>query len=326
MSASLLYPDMDLKLGVDGEVPFGSLSDDGCCSDSLCTPFCATACSFLDLLPSGPLWDWQKSQALQSLAGDGGPCDPDSYAPKDCPTMADYAVYGARVLHEMVQTVLWPAIRESSPVTAYSTVDDWLNRYAWEDCYRQICNFSGSNAPYSYIGECGPTLCPPEFSPGFEVALKHAILVSLSRAQRGVIKNLAGINWVIQPLNARIYPRQPWPEDVQRFVNGECGTEDANCLCEGAITEEEPPCFCDELEFEICAISQTFPAAPGLNSHCEPPGPGFSAAQTFICDGEERLVYPGVIAADCIVRSLLTRKCPNILYRCEPNPIVELPS
>jgi hypothetical protein len=314
MAAALLYPDLDLRLGADGEVPAGALSDDGCCGDALCVPFCATACSFLDLLPSGPLWDLQKAEAVQALtAGDGEPCDPDGYEPKDCPSMADYAVYGARVLHEMVQTILWPVIREASPVTAHSSVDDWLERFAWEDCYRQICTFAGQGAPYSYLGACGPTLCPPEFTTEFEEALKHAIIVSLNRARHGVIKNLAGINWVIAPLGAAVAPRMPWPTDVQALVNGDC-------------QQDDPPCFCDEAALEICQTSELFPAAPGPRSHCEPPAAPLSASQVFICDGEERLVYPGVIAADCIVRSLLTRKCPSILTRCEPSIAINPPA
>lgn len=298
------YPGIDLRLGADGMVPHAVLPDDGCCFGGLGEGFCATACSFLDLLPSGPMWDSQKAEAVRIVSAGGQDlCGPICLPEQSCPTMASYAVYAARILHMMVQTILWPSIREQDPQTAVSTLDDWLSRYAWDDCYRKTCGVPLEQSPYSYIGDCGPTLCLPSFPADFEAALKHAILVSLHRANRGIIKNLDGLNWVIAPLGAALSPRLPLPDEVQNFVDGSC-------------EQEDPPCFCDVAEFSICQSGETIPAAPGLFSHYQPEAAPIPAKQSFDCNGEMREVYPGVVAAECIVRSLLTRKCPTILYRC----------
>lgn len=299
----LRYPETQLALGADGYVPLNSAEfNDGCCPDPLCVPVCSTACSFVDLLPSGPMWDRQKEAAKSQLEECGG--EPGEEA---CPTMAGFAIYAARVMHDMVDNILWPTIRESSPATAVATLDDWLDRYGWQDCYRSTCRseYDAMFSPYENQGACGSYYCPTDFSIEFECALKHAILQALVRMQRGVIKNLDGINWVIAPLGATLAPRRPWPADVQRFLNNPCPEDELN------------PCFCDEVALHLSPSGDTLPGCPtaACGSAAEP----VSARQRYRCGTEDPVqLYPGIIAAECIVRAMLTRKCPNIITHTEP--------
>lgn len=301
-SARLLYPKEPLLLGVDGfTLRSGALQDDGCCPDPLCIPFCNTACSFIDLLPSGPMWDMQKAQAVRCIPECADDCGDD-----DCPSMASFAVYGARVLHDAVQNILWPAIRESNPATAVTTLDDWLDRYGWQDCYRTCCRseYLAMFSPYETPSDCGDTrFCAPTFSAAFECALKHGILLSLERLRRGVIKNLDGINWIIQPLGAIVRPKQPYPKDVSDYLKGNCDVEDGG-----------PPCFCGEVKLEICDNADELPGCPIEACLTDPTT--VPALQPYTCEGVTTYLYPGVIAAECIVRSMLSHKSPSMLSRC----------
>lgn len=299
----LRHPTGPLRLGVDGYRHYSpSVEEDGCCPDPLCAPICSTICSFVDLLPEGPMWDRQKEEAKASAPECGG-AEVD-----DCPTMAKFAVYGARVLRDQIDNILWPTIRESNPATAVTTLDDWLDRYGWQDCYRSFCRdgYLAMFSPYEREGDCGSEYCPPEFSDEFECAMKHGILVSLTRAQRGGIKNLDWLNWVIAPLGASIQPRRPWPDNVARHLQAEPCEED----------DEGTPCFCDVVELELCNVGDTLPGCP-VEACGEEPSPA-AAVQPYACEGEPtKNVYPAVFAAECIIRSLLRRKCPNIIYRCD---------
>lgn len=312
-TASILYGgNAKLRLTADGMRPATSVAVDRCCPEVLCVPLCDTLCSFVDLLPSGPLWDYQKSEAKR-VVGEAENCA--GPYETDCPSMAWYAVYGGLVLHDIVQQLLWPTIREASPETAVTTLDSWLERYGWEDCYTSHCRSLGSLglSPYERPGDCGPIYCEPSFSDEFNCALKHAILLSLVRAQRGFIKTLDGINWVLEPLRAVVRPRAPYPDDYQSFIAGELEVE---------------PCLCREAEFEICQSSELLPGCPPLDSNCGNQAEPQNMAQLYQCepDDPEILVYPAVLAAECIVRSFMKRQCPNIVYRCaKSGPIPQPP-
>jgi hypothetical protein len=311
-TARLHQPTGKLILGADGYTLQNNADlDDGCCTDVLCAPFCDTACSFISLLPSGPMWDKQKQEAVRQVVECGGEA-----SIGDCPSLALYAVYAARVLIEMRETILFPAVRESKPATAITTLDDWLERYGWQDCYRSTCrsDYQAMFSPYEIEGGCGTEYCPAVFDATFECALKHAILLSLVRMQRGVIKNLDGINWVIAPLGAALSPKR-WPTVVNEYLRGDCPPE----------PDETIPCFCDVAEFEICQTVDALPLCP--STMCETmPQTYVAAIQTYQCaDNPPVELYPGVIAAECIVRAMLQRKCPNIIYRCDttvPPPII----
>lgn len=292
-----IYPGTALTLGADGFVPAGKITGDDCCAQPLTPSFCTTACSMIGLLPSGPLWDTAKARAIEAIqrTGDIAFCDiPVCPEPEKCPTMADYAIYAAMVYVENVNSILWPAIREASPATAVSTVDDWLSRYAWSDCYKNACG--RPDTPFNFPGECGITFCNPVYPTDFDAALKHGILQALVRAKKGVIKNLAGLNWIVAPLGAAVRPVQPWPDDVQDYLDNGC--DDAPCPC-GALLEVYP-------------ASDTLLAAPGPFSNRTAPADPVAAIQ---CDVAALPVYPGVIAADCVLRSIVT-KCPNVIRAC----------
>lgn len=311
-TAAFQFPGQALTNGADGFLPTGLVSADNCCPDPLCIPLCDTLCAFVDLLPSGPMWDFQK-QAAKRAVGEAANCEP-PYG-NVCATMASYAIYAGTVLNDMVQTILWPTIRESNPLTAVDTQDDWLDRFGWVDCYKQNCRAIdlAELTPYEYRGNCGPIYCPTEFGDAFDCALKFAILSALVRLQRGFLKNLDGLNWVIEPLGAQVSPVVPYPQEYLDYVSGQC-------------TQDEPPCFCDEVQLQICPTSDTLPGCPSLDSNCGGVNPPVAAAQQYTCGDPPVTVtlYPGVIAAECLVRSILTRKCPNIIYNC-PGTVTPFP-
>jgi hypothetical protein len=268
------------KLGVDGYVPFAVLAGDGCCvGDVTAVDLCAFVCSFVELLPTGPLWDTAKTKALVTFTqgGDYDTCAA-CYSEKSCTTMVDYAIYAARVLHHAITNILAPAINEASPLTAVATVGDWLERYGWQDCYRNACRVTPEAVgPYEYLDECGPVFCDRAFPATYEATLQRQILLALHRARRSGVYNLASLNWIAEPLGAVLTPRNV-PE-----VPADCAS-------------------CGNVQLEICATGDRFA--------------GISATRTFNCGGVPRTVYPGVLAAACILQGLLPKKCPQIIFPC----------
>lgn len=296
----LYYPGQTLKLGVDGMVPFAPPTNDDCCAYTLCMSEEQAACSFLDLLPTGPLWDGTKTKVRQQIIDAGG-IPPEGF---DCASMVTYAAYLGLVLKDIVDSTIGVSIRESEAYTAVN-YDAFLARLNWQDCYRSACRsaYLAQFSPYELLDpECKTSeYCPTAFPVAFENALKHAIIVSLTRAQRGFIHNLDGINWVIAPLGA-VLQAGPYPDDVQE------------CLDNGAPCTD---CYCEEATFTICNVGNTIPGAPTVASFCGNEPPAVAARHHYTCGGADIYLYPAVIAAECIVRAYLPAKCPNILYRCD---------
>lgn len=299
-----------MVLTADGKQAVARVRKSGCCTDALCGP--RSDCLNLSSLPSGQMWDGPKQEWAQILGEHGGLPDyansPGLESP--CPTMVSYAVFNRLMLRCAVDTFLIPAFRESDPRTAVTTVDDWLSRLGWQDCYRNVCRdgYSAQFSPYEVPDlECGGTrFSQVRFSDELEAATKHAILASLWRLRMGVIRNLCGINWVIEPLRAELKPAA-YPPHVQDYLDG-------NCECpEGA------PCFCEDVALEIWATSETIPAAPTAETFCggvageEIPG----CESVEMSDGTTREICPALAAAECIARSMLNQKCPNIIRRRE---------
>lgn len=307
MTAELLYLDQPLVLGVDGRVPSSVLAEDcGGCLDIPCADDAAFICSFIDLLPCGPMWDRQKDEAKELItANDGVP--PGGFL---CNSMVTLAILVAQALGFNVRSVLGANLRESSPHTAATTVDDWLLRYDWTDCYRSTCTteFIANLSPYHCPDECGSlTYVATDFPAEFEAALKHAILQSVFRFSRGVLKNLDGINFVIEPLGARIDPLYSQP--VLNFI-----ADPSSCDC--TDPNECPPCWRDEIQFQITGTSTTLPGAPSADSFCGERAADVNAEQEYTdCDGVVQLLRPGVIAAECFVRAMLPQYCPNLIIR-----------
>ena len=311
MTKALYGDNLAVRLTNDGLEPWADIDqqDLECCADPLCRPVTETACSFVELLPSGPMWDKEKSDVQQIVNAFGLPPVVDD--PFPCMSMAVYAAYMGQVLDHNIKTILQSYVREMNPLTARDSIDDWLERYGWIDCYRNSCRalFFSEFSPYERMTEIDDCerfeYCPHEYSPEFEAALKHAILRSLVRASRGVIRSLAGINWIIEPLGAQLILSDiaELHPDLQDYIlNGsaeECGGE---------------PCFCDMVSLDIIGVGDTLPGAPG--ELCDPPPLDVPALQEYICDNEPAVMLrPGVIAAECIVRSLLPYRCPNIIHR-----------
>lgn len=206
----------------------------GCCSDPLCTTAVTHACTFLSLLPNGPLWDGERCRVQEAIQANGGLPDgtDDIFA---CPSLVTYAVYLSSVLNDTVENIITPSVRESSVHTAVDTLDDWLLRFNWVDCYRGSCSSQYERLFSPYLNTdpqaCEGELCedPATFwDDDFDRALKHALVVSLDRASRGVIKNLDGINWVIEPLGAVASVPAVLPVAVQDYLDGNvdaCGND-----------------------------------------------------------------------------------------------------
>jgi len=211
----------------------------------------------------------------------------------------------------MVHNALWPALRESNPYTAVTTLDNYLLRLQWEDCYNQHCRavLLGEITPLEIWTECGPLFCPPDYPPELEAALKKNVAIALTRANMGVIKNLCGLNWIIEPLGAALTPIYPAVPD--QGLPAPPYDPDQPC---------EPPACSENVSFSICNTRDWLEGV-GTGDICETltPLPRVPAYWTS-CDkpaGLPEVVWPGVLAAECIVRSMLPYKCPTTpIIRC----------
>lgn len=306
MTAELRYPGAALLFGVDGRVPSTVLAED-CdgCLDIPCADDVAYLCSFVDLLPCGPLWDTQKEAVRNQIAEAGG-------IPEcgfECPSMPVLAAFIGQNLSTNVRSILGANLRESNPLTAVETVDDWLDRLGWSDCFRTACTADEIDAasPYTASDGCGGvTYVATDFPADFEAALKHAILRSVVRFGRGVIKNLDAINYVIEPLGVTFAPA--YSARVQCYIDD----PDAACPC-GA----NAPCWANEIRFKLTPTGTTIPGAPTADSFCGECADPVAIEQTYSNGVDTVQLYPNVIAAECFVRALLPRTCPNIIERCD---------
>lgn len=310
-----LYPKSILKLGVDGHVPNGVVTHDNCCTDKVCVSEAQMACTFIDLLPDGQLWDRQKMEVKARIADSG------VVEGSDSTSMVSYAAYLGRVLTDIVNNGIAPSIYESDPFTASITIDSHLERLRWVDCYNSACSaaFLQESNPYSHLNDCNRwEYCASEFPEDFDRALKHGILVSLTRLNRGIIKNVDGINWVIEPLGARLEP--VFTDEVQDFLDYNA----ANPLSlRGLGVNDDGCCWCTDAAYKIVSTSNTIPGAP-TTDYCGTPPPPVAAEQLYTCEGQpDQLLFPGVLAAECIAQSLMPRPCPNLIVERETNLVPE---
>jgi hypothetical protein len=117
----------------------------------------------------------------------------------------------------------------------------------------------------------------------------------------GVIKNLCGINWIIEPLGAEIKPvTTPRPTHP--------------------IFDPCDPFNCSDAAFEICN-TRDWLEGPGSGDICETqmPLPQVPAYWDRGCDrplGLPDRIWPAVLAAECIVRSMLPPCVTNITRCC----------
>lgn len=285
---------MTIRIGADCETDEATRDPDPCCPRDICeVDLCGTMCSFIQLLPNGPLWDRAKAHGIDFFRSYSW-CDPFCPDPDPCYTLVNYAAYSGQRLYHLITSALWPALRESSPETAVTTLDDWLDRLGWQDCYNAACRDPrlGVLTPYEVQGPCGPIYCPIETPPELECAVKRGIVRALSRLRMGIIKNVCSINWVIEPLGAYIesFPRTCILEGVEVAYN----------------VEEE---CCQGARWLICGIDDKIEACPDeLCTGDRTPRRIDTLVVRDPCNspaGSIERLRPNVLAAECIVRSLL---------------------
>jgi hypothetical protein len=110
-----------------------------------------------------------------------------------------------------------------------------------------------------------------------KIAVKHALIISLSRLNVGGIKNLDFVNWVIEPLGGRL-------QSVE------------DCPAGGSIN------YC-EYVFDLVPVSTTL--KKWSRSLCGTPESGGTVLANYLNSCSNKTVWPGLLAAECIVRSLL---------------------
>lgn len=266
--------------GIDGKVDGWSPDWASCCPPDVCSfPPEAFACNFINLLPSGPLWDEAKQRGLGCRSWCDTGCDDDL-----CGSMVSYAAFTGRRLHAMITENLWPSIRESSPYTAYDTLDEWLDRFNWRDCYMGTCRLAtlGEQTPYEVLGECGLSYCPPTFSDDLARLYKRGVAVAMHRMRMRPPRNLAAINFVLEYLHTELVPDpkyNPYNPDTRL------------CLVLRPTSDNAP-----------ALIPEPCPRSDAASNKSVPlyltPGNG-------VCVGAPSRVYPLTLAAHCIVMALM---------------------
>lgn len=279
--------------GVDGVINAADLYGKSCCPKTLCDlSLCDMVCSFVHLLPSGPLWDEAKTKVMshyKSSGCNGGHCPPE---PQDCTTLVAHSIYTATRSHYLLMEGLWPLIRESRAETAFTTMDDWLERLGWVDCYGTACRSPalGAVTPYEVPTDCGPIFCAPSAPPELSNLVKRGIILSLIRLQMGVIKNIDGINFVIEPLGAKLEPYVPLIAPDPALWDGNCALELA--LSPISLTQKKwVQQSCPQTPEQILESNSDIDIFYDI-SPCDNPGlPG--------------RLFPTILAAECIIRSIL---------------------
>jgi hypothetical protein len=283
----------DLFPGIDGMVPKGTVTANDCCSPTPCeVDPCQVARSFIGLLPSGPLWDAAKYKAMTVLATacDCAAC----WTPDHCPSMVDYAIHMGQRLAGLINGPLWVSVRERDPFTAYSSTSEWLDRLGWADCFNTLCRSHklGDLTPIEIMTECGATLVQIEYGQDYLRAYESAVIKSLSRLNYGIIKNLASINFVLEPLKARVVPAE---------------FEDACESDEVCLTIEKTSDTFDGVTPKACGIPLSIPA------YIDRDAMGLPADLP-------RWIWPGHMAAECITRSLLSHNPRFCFIRSQETP------
>lgn len=319
------------RLGIDGRTLATNLPGGGCCPPSICDiDPCAFVCEFLNLLPSGPLWDEAKEKAV--LAVKTGFCDEDTCVPTHCHTIVDHAVYSARKLWSFLRMFLQPVVQESSPFTAVDAMDFWLEALGWSDC--TACE--GEPTISSILSQC-----PPELAS----AVRRGLVIALARLQLQPIATVDSINFVIQELGVELTPEfsvDPWASLANgvELTAGDLQPEDEiDCACVAIDCEDQgqgencvirprlnyslrphsrtlrkvaplpcphsaaqcpdgrqvTPCTTCECEFVEAYFD---PCGPGAGEPCERGGRAGNNPPTL-------RLWPGAIAALCIVKAMV---------------------
>jgi hypothetical protein len=317
-------------LGIDGPVLSASLPGDGCCPPTICDiePN-GFACQFLNVLPSGPLWDAAKRDGLASIRAQPSPCAVSNCPPEHCSSIVDHARYAAFKLWSYARMFLQPVAVEGSPFTAVSSLDFWLESLGWNDCSQ--CE--GEPSITTVLSQCSEPLA---------LAVKRGIATALQRLTLAPIPTVAAINFVINPLGVYLQPEissDPWASmpnngepqaiDMRPGDQRDCGCVAWDCADQGSGLN----CVIRPLlRFSLRLHSRTLKAVkspdcgpgkgcpPGKSqtpcntcSECElvegyfDPNAGevLTAGLSQTSGGATTRLWPGVMAALCIVRTML---------------------
>lgn len=267
-----------------------------CCTPLLCNiDPCSLVCNFVNLLPSGPLWDNAKLRATERFQANNLGCGTDValncvYDSRPCFNIANHSVYTALRLYDVLINSLWPALRESDPFTAYDTMDDWLDRLGWKDCFG-ACRDSelGALTPVEMSTICGSEVCDLDYPKCLNDTIKHGIIIALQKLNSRGTMNLERLNWIIADLGARL-------------------------IATGADA------FGGPLIFNLCPKTDELTTWERLS--CLPKQEGTCKAyiEPNACynRGLPDRIYPGLLAAECIIRAALVR-CGSIKInrKCE---------
>lgn len=290
-------------LGIDGCTNgYTPVATQECCIQPICNiEPCELICQFVNLLPTGPMWDVPKKTVSDyfsdpEICTTGTVIPPNLLSKNMCSSLVVHSVYSALKLHDLLKNALWPALRESDPYTAFDTMDDWLDKLGWVDCMQGPCRDPtlGNLTPLEVGTPCGSQFCEIEYPECLTTTVKHAILVSLARVKRGIVPNIASLNWLIEPFHARLTP-----------LNLDLD-EDGEVHC--------------PLRYEIAPLTDSLPL--WQRDDCATQTPQFCQAyfepNTCAQTGLPDRIYPGLLAATCIVSSLLLR-CGSvkIVQRCD---------
>ncbi len=317
-----------MTIGIDGDRDQGYIVSTGCCPPDLCNvSVCDLMCNMIQLLPQGPMWDRAKFSgftAARSCADTDDIAVPDCVDPElfnSCTSMVRHAMYAGRKLHEMLRNTLLPALRESRPETSVVMLDDWLTRLGWQDCFASACTSQAHDlvSPFSYESECGLTNCDPTgtYPDDLYLAVKRGIATSLWRLSKGIIPNRAAINFVIAPLGAEIKQDAASCYGLGQVNLGMPGCTNECSQCElhvevGPTSETLPRVstqYCTTNDIAVQELAEPLASftSPGMACPPLPYAPKIAVLPEKI--------YPGVLAAECIVRSILSGvPCKKVTY------------
>jgi hypothetical protein len=295
---------------VVGELPAAA---NDCCPIDICNITSGNVmCSFVSLLPNGPLWDRAKEERMTRYYA--GPCEPEPRCFSGvCASVVDYAIYSGYRLYYLMRGPLWASLRESSPYSAVETIDSYLSLYGWSNWWESVCRDPrlgpsplDCDVLEPSINACDANFQPvyiPEIPEELSSAVNRAIAISLHRLQMAPIKNLCGINWVIEPLGAVLrVPPGPGYLDT-------CGKD---------------------MWWEICNLSDTIDSAVGLACNQQDTYPVRAyfeinalefdtATGTCRATGNQKVrIWPALMAAQAIALSMMpARFCNQPIVRCE---------
>lgn len=334
-----------LRPGIDGYVLATELEGkSACCPDTLChiNP-CDLLCQFLNVLPSGPMWDEARREGVIQITQEftsRQTCADNTCYPRVCVTMVDHAIYSARKLWSYILMFLGPVLQESSPFTAIASLDFWLDSLGWDDCL--ACEGEPMLATMLSGAKTVPMTAPagacelprvvnsdsvPAVPSELATAVKRGVAIALARMILRPIATVDAINFVIEELGCELVPESssdPWASlsTTSRPTPAHAG--DGDQVDTGCVVED---CTVIRplLKYSLRLSSRTLRKVKGV---CDPLGGCPKATKvtpctrcetcehidafidcdsTGLCEGGDASMrlWPGMLAALCIIRRMI---------------------